>query len=91
MGAGRSSRVFTISFPRDLAREVDRVAREESRNVSELFREAFRSYRAERLRRRLQTDLDYAQTRNPARYTESHVEDLVDEARSRPPKRKARR
>ena len=77
----RSSRVFTISFPEDLARQVDKVAKAESRNISELFREAFRSYRMERVRRRLQVDLEYARTRNPKGYREQAVEHLVDEVR----------
>ena len=34
----RSSRVFTISFPEELAKQVVAVADEESRNISELFR-----------------------------------------------------
>jgi metal-responsive CopG/Arc/MetJ family transcriptional regulator len=78
----RSSRVFTISFPEDLARQVDEVAKEESRNFSELFREAFRTYRMERVRRRLQADLEYARTRNPKGYREDDVERLVDEVRA---------
>ena len=85
MGARRqrSSRVFTISFPEDLAKQVDEVAKEESRNLSELFREAFRTYRMERVRRRLQADLEYARTRNPKGYTEDDVERLVDEVRAK--------
>jgi metal-responsive CopG/Arc/MetJ family transcriptional regulator len=79
----RSSRVFTISFPESLAEQVDEVAREESRNISELFREAFRTYRMERLRRRLQADLEYARTRNPKSYREDDVERLVDEVRAK--------
>ncbi|HME00482.1 MAG TPA: ribbon-helix-helix protein, CopG family [Terriglobia bacterium] len=78
----RSSRVFTISFPEDLAKQVDKVAKEESRNTSELFREAFRSYRMERVRRRLQADREYARTRNPKGYGEADVESLVDEVRA---------
>ena len=79
----RSSRVFTISFPEDLARQVDAVAKEESRNFSELFREAFRTYRMERVRRRLQIDHQYARTRNPKGYLEDDVERLVDEVRAK--------
>ena len=40
----RSSHTFTISLPPDLADEVDRLAAEEHRSRSELFREAFRRY-----------------------------------------------
>jgi metal-responsive CopG/Arc/MetJ family transcriptional regulator len=49
----RASRVFTISFPEELAKQVVAVADEESRNLSELFREAFRTYQMERMQRRL--------------------------------------
>jgi hypothetical protein len=65
-----------------MARQVDEVAKEESRNFSELFREAFRTYRMERVRRRLQTDLEYARTRNPKGYAEDDVERLVGEVRA---------
>jgi hypothetical protein len=71
-----------VSFPQDLAKQVDEVAREESRNFSELFREAFRTYRVERVRRRLQADLAYARTRNPKGYREDDVERLVDAVRA---------
>ncbi|HEV2991457.1 MAG TPA: ribbon-helix-helix protein, CopG family [Candidatus Angelobacter sp.] len=81
-GRSRSSRVFTISFPERLAREVDQVAKEESRNLSELFREAFRTYRAERIRQRLIIDRQYAQSRNSREYRKADVEHFVDEARS---------
>jgi CopG family transcriptional regulator/antitoxin EndoAI len=40
----RTSQTFTISLPPDLAAEVDRLAAEEHRSRSELFREAFRQY-----------------------------------------------
>jgi metal-responsive CopG/Arc/MetJ family transcriptional regulator len=49
----RASRVFTISFPEELAKQVVSVANEESRNLSELFREAFRTYQVERAQRRM--------------------------------------
>lgn len=40
----RRSETFTISLPKDLADEVDRLARSERRSRSELVREAFRQY-----------------------------------------------
>lgn len=40
----RPSQTFTISLPAELAREVDRLAEQEHRSRSELFREAFRRY-----------------------------------------------
>jgi metal-responsive CopG/Arc/MetJ family transcriptional regulator len=44
----RISKTFTISFPPEMAKEVEEVAREERRGLSELFREAFRFYQQER-------------------------------------------
>lgn len=44
----RLSKTFTISFPPEMAKEVKEVAKEERRNLSELFREAFRVYREEK-------------------------------------------
>ena len=46
----RTTDTVTISLPPELAGEVDRLARQEGRTRSELFREAFRQY-AERRRR----------------------------------------
>ena len=78
----RTSRVFTISFPEDLAKQVVAVAEEESRNISELFREAFRTYRMERMRNRLVAIRAEAAKRVTPQYTEDDVEALVDEIRS---------
>jgi predicted transcriptional regulator len=82
MSRSRASRVFTISFPEDLAQQVDKVAQQESRNISELFREAFRSYRLERIRRTLGSVRAKARDRNRQPYTEDDVERLVDEIRA---------
>ena len=78
----RSSRVFTISFPEPLAKQVIAVAKKENRNISELFREAFRSYRMERLDRILETARAEARARGPIPYTEDDVAALVDEIRA---------
>jgi metal-responsive CopG/Arc/MetJ family transcriptional regulator len=45
--SSKKQKTFTISFPDDLARKVERLAKQESRNISELFREAFRTYAAQ--------------------------------------------
>jgi len=80
--ASRTSRVFTISFPEELAREVVAIADKESRNISELFREAFRTYRIERMHKRLDAIRADAAKRVTHRYTEDEVEAIVDEIRS---------
>jgi len=85
MGISRSrrSRVFTISFPEDLALQVDLVARRESRNISELFREAFRIYRLESVHRQLERSRAAARRRRPQPdHEQLNVESLVDEVRS---------
>lgn len=78
----RTSRVFTISFPEDLAEQVEQVAKQESRNVSELFREAFRAYRFERIQRRLSTARKTAALSAPKGHAADDIERLVDEIRS---------
>ncbi len=78
----RTSRVFTISFPPELAKQVDAVAKEESRTISELFREAFRAYRMERFEQKLIAARAEAAKRGPTKYTEDDVEGLVDEVRA---------
>jgi metal-responsive CopG/Arc/MetJ family transcriptional regulator len=78
----RTSRVFTISFPEELAKQVVSVAEEESRNISELFREAFRNYRMERIHRKLEKFRAAAASRGTVQYTEQDVEALVDEIRA---------
>jgi hypothetical protein len=78
----RTSRVFTISFPEELAKQVVLVAEEESRNISELFREAFRAYRMERNERKLIAARADAAQRWPQTYTAADVEAIVDEIRS---------
>ena len=77
----RSSRVFTISFPEALAKQVLVVAKEENRNISELFREAFRAYRMEQNEKKLIAARAEAARRGPAHYTENDVEALIDEVR----------
>ena len=78
----RSSRVFTISFPEKLAKQVVAVAEEEDRTISELFREAFRTYRLDRIHRKLDKYRAEAAARTPVQYTEQEVEALVDEIRT---------
>ena len=78
----RSSRVFTISFPEDLASQVESAAKEESRNISELFREAFRQYRVHRIDRKLEAARAEAASRGSVPYTEEDVEGLVHEIRA---------
>lgn len=76
-----NTKTITVSFPIDLAQQAEQLARAESRTMSELLREAFRTYRASAVRRRLVEGNEYARGRSSGRYTENDVEDLVSEAR----------
>jgi CopG family transcriptional regulator / antitoxin EndoAI len=86
MATTRTSRVFTISLPPELARKAEALARRDSRSMSELFREAFRTYYAQQARHALEEIGEYAATRNPG-YTEADVPRLVKEVRSGKPSR----
>ena len=48
----RKSKTITFSLPPEMAEEVQRLMREEGRNMSELVREALRLYMEERELRR---------------------------------------
>jgi predicted transcriptional regulator len=78
----RTRRTFTISFPSDLARQVEQLAEQESRTTSELFREAFRTYRAQQLRKALAEFNELGRKDNHKGYLPEDVERLVQEVRS---------
>ena len=40
----RTARVISLSLPPDMEKEVQKIAKEEHRTISELLREAFRQY-----------------------------------------------
>jgi predicted transcriptional regulator len=77
-----TTRTFTISFPPDLAEQVERLAKKESRTTSELFREAFRAYRAERVRKAFDDLHARIQANGGDSYTEEDIERFVDEDRA---------
>ena len=54
MPTPRKSRTITFSLPPEMAEQVQRVMREEGRNMSELVRKALRLYLEEREWRRLE-------------------------------------
>jgi metal-responsive CopG/Arc/MetJ family transcriptional regulator len=82
MAARGNTKTITVSFPVELAEQAEQLAKTESRTMSELFREAFRTYRVAAVRRRLVAGNAYAQNRAAHRYTEADVERLVDETRA---------
>jgi predicted transcriptional regulator len=75
-------RTFTISFPPDLAEQVEQMAAQESRTTSELFREAFRTYRAQQLRRALHDLNEIARKDDHKGYTPDDIERLIDDVRA---------
>lgn len=77
----RTTRQFTISLPPELANQVSALAKLESRTISELFREAFRSYRAERVRQLLDESQEIGRRTNHMGYTADDVERLIHETR----------
>src|SRR5271157_6529212 len=88
MASSRRSRVYTISLPPELAQKAEALAKRDSRSMSELFREAFRSYYAQQARRTLEEIGEYAASRNPGGYTEADVPRLIKEVRSEKPTRR---
>jgi len=82
MAARGNTKTITVSFPVELAEQAEHLAKTESRTMSELFREAFRTYRVEAVRKRLEAGNAYAQSRAAHGYTEANVERLVDETRA---------
>src|SRR5271157_6580098 len=67
----RKSRVYTISLPPELAQRAEALAQRDSRTMSELFREAFRTYSAQQARTTLDELGEYGAGRNPKGYTYS--------------------
>ena len=56
--------------------------------MSELFREAFRTYSAQQARTTLEELGEYAAGRNPKGYTEADVPRLIQEVRAEKPRRR---
>ncbi|HTR35811.1 MAG TPA: ribbon-helix-helix protein, CopG family [Bryobacteraceae bacterium] len=54
--ATRTTKVYSITMPPEMGRQAEQLAKEESRTMSELMREAFRRYQIERAERRLLAD-----------------------------------
>jgi metal-responsive CopG/Arc/MetJ family transcriptional regulator len=52
----KAIKTVTISLPVTMGKEIEKVAKEEHRTVSELLREAFRQYQSQRRLRSLAED-----------------------------------
>ena len=79
----RVSKVLTVSLPPDSAADFEKIAKEEGRNKSELFREMLRIYRAYRETRSFEALQRYgaSQARASGISTEKDVDRLVQEFR----------
>lgn len=79
----RSSAVLAVSVPPEAAKDFERIAREEGRNKSELFREMLRVYRSYRETRTFESLQRYGATQARRRgiVDERDVERLIREAR----------
>jgi hypothetical protein len=79
----RVSKVLAVSVPPESAEDFDRIAREEGRNRSELFREMLRVYRVWRETQRFESLQRYFGPRARERgiATEADVERLIREVR----------
>ena len=80
--------MYTISLPLELAQKAEALAQRDSRTMSELFREAFRTYSAQQARRALGELGEYAEGRNPKGYTEADVPRLIHQVRAAKPRRR---
>lgn len=83
MAQRRTSKVLAVSVPPEAAAEFDRLAGEEGRNKSELFREMLRVYGAYRETGTFESLQRYgaAQARRLGVRDEADVERLIAEAR----------
>jgi metal-responsive CopG/Arc/MetJ family transcriptional regulator len=79
----RSSTVLAVSVPPEAARDFERIARQEGRNKSELFREMLRVYRSYRETRTFESLQRYGATQARRRgiVDERDVDRLIREAR----------
>jgi metal-responsive CopG/Arc/MetJ family transcriptional regulator len=77
----RTTKQFTISMPPDLAEQVTALAKAESRTISELFREAFRTYRAGRIRAILDASQQAGKRTGHMGYSPEDVPRLIRETR----------
>jgi metal-responsive CopG/Arc/MetJ family transcriptional regulator len=83
MATKRSSRVLTVSVPPETADRFDRIAEDEGRNRSELFREMLRVYQTYLETQTFESLQRYgaAQANRTGITTEKDVERLIREAR----------
>ena len=84
MATKRASKVLAVSVPPETAADFERIAEQEGRNKSELFREMLRVYRAYQATQTFESLQRYgaAQAARLGIKDEADVERLIQEARS---------
>lgn len=78
----RKSRVFAISMPPEMAAKAEAMAKAENRTISELFREAFRTYQADKLRTLFADAATYAASVDSAQHSDQEIVQAVKEVRA---------
>jgi len=79
----RSSKVLTVSLPQDMFKQAEKIAKDENRTRSELFREALRQYIASRERWQEMRRWGRKSAEELGIKSEADVERLIDEFRSK--------
>lgn len=74
-----SAKIMTISLPPQMSKEIQKLAREEQRTISELIREAFRQYKMNRVLEAGRRE--GKKLRHGKKLTEDEIERLIDELR----------
>ena len=75
----RSAKIMTISLPPQMSKEIQKLAQEEQRTISELIREAFRQYKMNRVLEAGRRESK--RLRHGKKLTEGEIERLIDELR----------
>jgi CopG family transcriptional regulator / antitoxin EndoAI len=81
-GMARTSKVLTVSLPQEMFRQAEKIAKDENRTRSELFREALRQYIASRERWQEIRRWGREAARERGLTSEADVERLIDELRA---------
>ena len=79
----RSSKVMTVSLPQEMFNKAEKLAKDENRTRSELFREALRQYMASRERWQEIRKWGGETAREYGIRSEEDVERLIDEFRNK--------
>lgn len=80
---GRTSKVLTVSLPPAMLKKAEKIAKEESRTKSELFREALRQYIASRERWKKIRSWGDEIAKEYGITSEEDVDRIIDEIRSK--------